>query len=176
VVVLDALAGPADPELDRMLGAPRAAELREALHTRAGRWAQEVAPGRAFAAASVADVRRLLAGHDGPVLLAAPDVPGLDAAVAAAALDDLGHGVDVVLGAAHDARPYLVALARPEPELLGLVEASFEDVVAALARRQTPLGMLRAERRLRSVADARALALDPVAPPELVRLLAPPAR
>jgi uncharacterized protein len=121
-------------------------------------------------------VSGLLAGHDGPVLLAAPDVPGLDAAVAAAALDDLAQGVDVVLGAAHDARPYLVALARPEPELLGLIEASFEDVVAALARRQTPLGMLRAERRLRSVADARALALDPMAPRELVRLLAPQAR
>jgi hypothetical protein len=173
---VDALAGPADPELDRLLGAPRAAELRAALHARAGRWAHEVAPGRAFAAAAVADVPGLLAGHDGPVLLAAPDVPGLDAAAAAAALDDLGHGADVVLGAAHDARPYLVALARPEPELLALVEASFEDVVAALTRRRTALGMLRAERRLRSVADARALALDPLAPRDLVRLLAPPAR
>ena len=113
-----------------------------------------------------------LAGHDGPVLLVAPDIPHLTAAIARAALDDLSHDVEVVLGAAHDARPYLVALARPEPELMALADKSFEEVVAALTKRGTALGMLRAERRLASAADARAMALDPLAPPELAEHLA----
>jgi hypothetical protein len=86
----------------------------------------------------------------------------------AAALDDLEQGADVAVGVAHDARPYLIAVPRPDPRLLELVEAGFEDgVLGAFAGRGLELGLLRSERRLTSAADARALALDPLAPPEL---------
>ena len=172
-MILEALAAPPDPQLDVVLGAGPARDLRAALRERARRWAHAVAPRRALCAATVEEAAVALAGHEGTVLLAAPDVPGLGAATAAAALDDLANGAGVALGAAHDGRPYLVALGRPEPELLALADAPFDCVVAALAERGMALGMLRAERRLVSAADARALALDPLAPPELARLLAP---
>ena len=55
---------------------------------------------------------------------------------------------------------------------MALVDAPFEQVVAAFAERGTALGLLRAERRLSSAADARAMALDPLAPSDLVEHLA----
>jgi hypothetical protein len=61
---------------------------------------------------------------------------------------------------------------RPQPELLALVGARFEDVAAAGVARGGELGMLRSERRLASLADARALRADPLAPPPLRKLLA----
>ena len=172
MVVLAALAAPVDPELDRLLGPAAARGLRRALAERARRWADGVAPGRVVEAQSAAAAATALRSHEGPVLLVAPDIPHLASDVARAALDDLSHDVEVVLGAAHDARPYLVGLADPSPELMALVDAPFEQVVAALAERGTALGLLRAERRLSSAADARAMALDPLAPSDLVEHLA----
>jgi hypothetical protein len=67
----------------------------------------------------------------------------------------------------------LIALSRPLPELLALVGASFNDVLATAARLGGALGMLRAERRLSSIADVRALQVDPITPPDLQALLAP---
>jgi hypothetical protein len=171
-VVVAALAAPADPGLEELLGTERARALRTALAARARRWAAAAAPDRAFEATSVAAAGAALHGHVGPVLLAAPDVPGLDASLVATALDDLAAGVDVALGAAHDARPYLLAVPRPDPALLELAEAGFTGgVLAAFAERGLTLGMLRSERRLASAADARALALDPLAPAELATLV-----
>jgi hypothetical protein len=106
------------------------------------------------------------------VLLAAPDVPGLDARVARAALEDLAEGCDVVLGVTHDARPYVIALPDVDSELAELVEGSFGGgVLSAFAERGLTLGMVRHERRLASAADARALAIDPIAPPDLLALV-----
>jgi hypothetical protein len=112
------------------------------------------------------------------VLLVAPDVPGLDAALAEAAMADLAAGCGVIIGAAHDSRPYIVGLATLTPAGLALAEGDFEGgVLAAVARAQAGspgegvLGLLRGERRLVSAADARALALDPLAPPELAALV-----
>ena len=106
------------------------------------------------------------------MLLAAPDVPALDQRLARAALDDLAAGCDLSLGAAHDARPYLVALARLDVDLLALVERSFDGgVLGAFAERGVTLGMLRHERRLASAGDARALAIDPLAPSDLAALV-----
>lgn len=171
-VVVGTLAAPHDPELDRVLGAGAAQRLRGEMAARARRWAAAAAPGRAFEATTLGAAEAALAGHEGPVLLAAPDVPGLDHRVVRDALDDLAAGCDVVVGAAHDARPYLIAVPRPNPELLELVDASFgSGVLAAAAERGLVLGILRSERRLASPADARALALDPQAPADLIALV-----
>jgi hypothetical protein len=171
-VIVGALGAPADPELDALLGPDGARELRSALAARARRWAAAVAPDHAFEATTVAAAQVALHEHSGPVLLAAPDVPGLDAAVARAALDDLAAGCDVAVGVTHDARPYVIAAPSADSELLELVGASMrEGVLTAFAGRGLTLGMLRHERRLASAADARALAIDPLAPADLAGLL-----
>jgi glycosyltransferase A (GT-A) superfamily protein (DUF2064 family) len=177
VVVLDALGAPVDPGLDALLGADRARRLRAALLERALRWARAVAPAGAHHVAATGELARC-AARGGAVLLVAPDVPGLDAALAEAVMGDLAAGCDVVLGAAHDARPYLVGLATLTPAGLALAGGAFEDgVLAAVARAQAGspgdglLGLLRSERRLASAGDVRALALDPLAPPELAALV-----
>jgi hypothetical protein len=106
------------------------------------------------------------------VLLAAPDVPGLDERAARAALEDLASGVDVVVGVTHDARPYLIGLPNIDSAATELVEGSFGGgLLAAFAERGLTLGMVRHERRLATAADARALAIDPAAPPDLAALL-----
>ncbi len=109
--------------------------------------------------------------HDGPVLLVAHDVPALDVRHAAAALDDLAEGCDVVYAPSIDGSPFLLALARPDPELLDLLGAGFDAFAAAATARGGGIGMLRSERRLVSPSDARALAADPAAPEALVRHL-----
>ncbi len=137
-----------------------------------------MAPASVHHVATCAEVLRLPGAHAGGVLLVAPDVPGLDEALAGAALDDLACGCGVVLGAAHDARPYLVGLARLTEAGLALADGGFEGgVLATVARAQAGLpgegilGLLRSERRLVSAGDVRALALDPLAPAELAALL-----
>jgi hypothetical protein len=171
-VIVGALRAPADPELEALLGADGVGELRGALAARARCWAAAVAPGRAFEATTLTAAQAALDEHRGPVLLAAPDVPGLDAAVARAALDDLASGCDVAVGVTHDALPYVIAAPSVDSELLELVGASFRDgVLTAFAERGLTLGMLRHERRLASAADARALAIDPLAPADLAALL-----
>ena len=171
-VIVGSLAAPDDPGLDELLGADGAQALRTELAARARRWAAEVAPGRCFEATTLGAAQAALHGHDGPVLLAAPDVPALDQRVARAALDDLAAGCDLALGAAHDARPYILAVAHPDPELLALVERSLDGgVLGAFAESGVTLGLLRHARRLASAADARALAIDPFAPPDLAALL-----
>jgi uncharacterized protein DUF2064 len=171
-VIVGALGAPVDPELDRLLGADGAQRLRAQLAARARRWAAATAPGKAFEATTLAAAQAALHGHEGPVLLAAPDIPGLDARIARAALEDLAQGCDVVVGVAHDARPYVIAVPDVDSELAELVEGSFGGgVLTAFAERGLTLGMVRHERRLASAADARALAIDPVAPPELAALL-----
>jgi len=112
--------------------------------------------------------------HDlgGPVLLAAPDVPALDVAVARVALDDLAAGCDVVIGVAHDALPYLIALPRLDDDLVALAVAGFSGgILPAFGERGVTLGMLAHHRRLATAADARAFALDPLTPPDLAALL-----
>jgi hypothetical protein len=171
-VILGSLAAPRDPELDRLLGADGAEALRAELAARARRWAAAAAPDRAFEARTLAAAEAALRDHAGPVLLAAPDVPGLDDRLVSAALDDMAAGCDVVFGVAHDALPYILGVPRLDRELLALVEGSYRDgVLTAFADRGLVLGMLRHERRLASAADARALAIDPAAPADLAGLV-----
>jgi hypothetical protein len=171
-VIVGALGAPRDPELERLLGDGGARRLRAVLAARARRWAAEAAPGQAFEASTVAAAQAALHDHRGPVLLAAPDVPGLDATLACAALADLAAGCDVAVGVTHDARPYVIAAPSADSDFLELVGASFAGgVLTAFAERGLTLGMLRHERRLATAADARALAIDPLAPPDLAALL-----
>jgi hypothetical protein len=133
-----------------------------------------VAPGHAYEATSLAAAAAAVHGHAGPILLAAPDVPGLDEAIARIALDDIAAGCDMVLGVTHDALPYLLALPRPDDDLIELAAAGFAGgVLQAFGERGLTLGMLAHHRRLATAADARAFALDPLTPPALAALLHP---
>jgi hypothetical protein len=143
------------------------------VRARARRWAAAVAGERAFEATSLAAVGAAVHGHGGPLLVAAPDVPGLDLELARIALDDLAAGCDVAVGPAHDARPYLVAVPDAGSPLLELVQEGFfaGGVLGVFADRGVTLGMLPAERRLVTAADARAFALDPLTPRDIAALL-----
>jgi hypothetical protein len=155
-----------------LIGADDAQRLAAALRARARRWAAAIAPDRAYEATSLHAAAAAVHGHDGPILLAAPDVPALDEAVARVALEDLAAGVDVVIGVAHDALPYLVALPRFDDDLLELAAAGFSGgILPAFGERGLTLGMLAHHRRLATAADARAFALDPLTPADLAALL-----
>jgi hypothetical protein len=170
--VVEALAAPFDPGLRALVGEADAARLGEVLRARARRWAAAVAPDRAYEATSVHAAAAAVHGHAGPLLLAAPDVPALDADVARTALDDLAAGCDVVIGVAHDALPYLIGLPRLDDALLELAEAGFSGgILPVFGERGLTLGMLAHHRRLATAADARAFALDPLTPADLAALL-----
>jgi glycosyltransferase A (GT-A) superfamily protein (DUF2064 family) len=171
-VVLDALAGPRDPALAAALGPEIDDALRAALRRRTLDWARSAAPGRVCEARTAAELAGLLAGHAGPVLLVAPDVPGLDERTLAAVRDDLAAGVTFAFAPATDGRPFLVMLDRADPAILPLVGRPFDaELAGPVTRAGGSFGMLRPERRLASLADARALRADPLAPPELAALL-----
>lgn len=105
-------------------------------------------------------------------MLVAPDVPGLDSRLGAAALEDLDEGAVVSFAPATDAHPYLIATPSPDAEITALAGHSREAMFEAIARRGGHAGMLRSERRLVSASDARAFAADPATPLELGVLLA----
>ena len=114
-------------------------ELRAAIAARAAAWAEAVATaGRAWVTdAAPAALSDLLSEHDGPVLLVAPDVPRLDAALADAALGDLAAGCLLSFAPATDATPFLLALAEPRWEALALLalgdrtrDAFFAEILA----------------------------------------------
>jgi hypothetical protein len=144
------------------------------MRARARRWAAAVAPGRAYEATSLGAAGAAVHGHAGPLLLAAPDVPALDLDLARVALHDLAEGCDVVVGVAHDALPYLIALPRPDDALAELAAAGFAGgILPVFADRGLTLGMLPHHRRLASVQDARAYAVDPLTAADVAELLRP---
>jgi hypothetical protein len=165
-LVVASLAAPADDSLG-----PRADAIRSFLSARALAWAATHAPALHAAVADAAAAVDALDGHAGPVLLVAPDVPGLDDRLARAALADLAHGAGLAMAPATDGRPFLVALASPSPELVGAAAAGLPDRQAAAELIGGEFGLLRSERRLVSAGDARAFAADPLTPPELAALL-----
>jgi hypothetical protein len=113
--------------------------------------------------------------HHGPVLLVGPDVPRLDDALAAAALGDLAAGNTFSFAPATDGRPFLLAVARADAAhlaLLGPRDRHRDELFALAAELGGEIGMLRSERRLVTAADARSLAIDPLAPATLRPLLA----
>lgn len=176
VVVLSTLAGedPGD-SLGELLGPVAAAALRRELLRGARRWAADTAtpggPG-AFEANSPDAALAALTGHAGPVVFVAPDVPGLDGALAEAVTADLADGVGVTFAPTYDATPFLLATPTVDPELLALAGGHRDALFTLLGRRGAPIGMLRSARRLATAADARACAADPSTPLELGVLLA----
>jgi hypothetical protein len=170
-LVVDALAAPADPALDEALGAGPAAALREALRGRALAWARAHAPALHAVVPDAAAAVDALRSHEGPVLLVAPDVPGLDDRLAEAALADLRAGANLAMAPATDGRPFLVALATADPALVEQAAGGLQDREAAAALVGGEFGLLRSERRLVSPGDARAFSADPLTPPQIAALL-----
>jgi hypothetical protein len=168
--VLAALGAPREPALREALGAEGDAALYAALREHALAWGRELGGGAE--PDQVGDVAELQDG-DGPLVLVAPDVPALGAAHRDAIRADLAAGVLLSSAATGDGTPFLVVLSAAEPDLLALATAPFNDLVAAALARGGELGMLRAERRLASIGDARALLADPLTPPDLRALLEP---
>ncbi len=107
----------------------------------------------------------------GPWCSSPPTSRRSDPAHARAVLEDLDAGTGLAIGSAHDGRPYLVVLAAVDPDLLEGTGEGWEALMAAAAERELSVAMLRPERRLATAADARALALDPLAPAGLVAQL-----
>jgi uncharacterized protein len=112
----------------------------------------------------------------GPLLVAGTDCPRLGAAHAAAALDDLAAGCDVVVGATLEGGWYLAGLREPRPELLSVAAGEaggFEHVLRRASELGAAVGMLRHERLLRAPPDAAAMLADPLLPADLRAALAP---
>jgi uncharacterized protein len=200
-------AEPARPELAQLLGRSRYVRLEQLLIERASAWAAAVAPGRVHVACEPAGgesvlrplvgegvamfaqagggvsqrlhaaVQHLFAGADGPVLVAWPDLPHWRSAHTAGVLGDLRAGCDVSVGPVFDGGFYLLALARPVPELFELGDEEWRSpgsmgrLLGVAHEAGLLAGLLRAERGMRRPADVRAVLADPLLDAELRRLL-----
>jgi glycosyltransferase A (GT-A) superfamily protein (DUF2064 family) len=97
---------------------------------------------------------------------------------AVGALGDLVAGCELVLGPLIDGGLYLLGLAGPLPVLLAISEERWQDPdvmatgFATASDAGLEVGVLRAERALRSAADVRAALADPLLPEEIGRILA----
>lgn len=138
---------------------------------RALAWGEAV--GATRRAADAGEAAAALATQDGPVILVAADVPQLAPVHAEMALEDLRAGCDISVGPSADGGLYLVAMRERrdgvplDPHAWTGREVFASTLEAAFAA-SLEVGMLRAERALRSDADVRALLADPLAPPEVV--------
>jgi glycosyltransferase A (GT-A) superfamily protein (DUF2064 family) len=103
---------------------------------------------------------------DRPTLIANPNAPRFGAAHVEAALADLEAGADVSFGPGLVGGWYLVALARYEQRVLDLLEGHGSPFALGLE-----VGLLRAERLLRTQGDAVALVKDPLVASGVRRLL-----
>jgi glycosyltransferase A (GT-A) superfamily protein (DUF2064 family) len=126
----------------------------------------------------VADaVGRVFARGPGPLVIVWPDLPLLRPAHAEAAAGDLRAGCDVVLGPVFDGGFYLIAIARPMPNLFSLPENVWRSAdamtmgLAAARDAGLEVGILRAERALHRPADVRAALADPTLPATVARAL-----
>jgi glycosyltransferase A (GT-A) superfamily protein (DUF2064 family) len=193
--------------LEPVLGPDRCVALQSALIVQTVAWARAVAPDAVHVAHDPPDaaeeLRRLVGAgpalfpqngdgitgrladaaarvfsrHDGPLLIAWPDLPNLRPEHAKAALTDLGSGCDVVLGPSVDGGFYLIGITRPLPRLFGLPEQAWRSpdamTVGMAAAREAGLevGILRVERALHRPDDVRAALADPLLPAEIGRIL-----
>jgi hypothetical protein len=105
----------------------------------------------------------------GPLVVAGAAWPRLGPWHASGAWADLDAGIGAVFGPALDGGAYLVALAAPERELLGLPArpAGLMRSVEAARAHGHEVGLLRHERGLVTGDDAAAFLADPLLDPEL---------
>lgn len=175
VLLLDPVDGGA--ALAAAVGAQRAADVRTLLADRAATWARSVAGEvvvRPAGGESMADAaRRAFDGAQRPLLIARPELPVWRALHGAAALSDLADGCGVAVGPVFDGGFYLVGLARPLPGLLELRDGpeAMNQAFVAAHEAGVEVGLLRAERGLRSAADVAAALADPLLDEELRGLL-----
>jgi glycosyltransferase A (GT-A) superfamily protein (DUF2064 family) len=166
--------------LVQRLGQERAAGLDGILLDRALAAVEGVAPDELLrpdrlgdedlaASLSTAADRAWGTGEDrGPLVVVWPDLPRWRPAHLDAALSDLAEGCDLSLGPVFDGGFYLLALARPLPGLLDLAVESWHSPEAMTmaftlaAKDHVEVGLLRAERALRTPADVAALIADPL--------------
>jgi hypothetical protein len=142
-------------------------------------WASSTAPGSVYRASEpLADATaRVLGEHPGPLLVAWPVLASFRPEHAAAALGDLAAGADLVVGPLIDGGVYLLGMTRPLGELVALPDRGWEAaeamnaVFAAAAESGLEVGLLRAERALRSADDVRAALADPLTPAAVVAVL-----
>lgn len=177
------------PDLEPLLGPDRCAELQAVMIEHAARWAQEVAPGRAIVFCERAEgeseaqrrARETAAAFErfgaGPLLLAFAGLPRLRADHASDALGDLAAGADVSFGPSNDGGYYLLALARPVPDLFAIDPEAWGGplvlprTIELAASHGLEGGLLRMERLLATPEDAAAMLADPLTPSAVRRIL-----
>jgi glycosyltransferase A (GT-A) superfamily protein (DUF2064 family) len=177
------------PGLAPLLDAHARARLQARLIERAAAWAAAAARGRAVLVLEGASGERLDAtlppgvevvdaasrgdAVDGPLLLAGAAWPRLGPEHAAAAWSDLEAGAGAVFGPALDGGAYLVALARPDADLLTLPRgpAGLPRAIEAAQAHGHEVGLLRHERGLAGPDDAAAFLADPLLADDLRALL-----
>ncbi len=172
---------PSDPApgLAELLGEERARALAAALRAEAERWAEAVAPGLVHSGdGSLADAtERVLAGHDGPLLVVWPLLARLRPEHASGALGDLEAGCELVIGPVIDGGLYLLGVTRPLADVVQVGDEAWAgrealpSALAAGAESGREVGLLRAERALRQPSDVRAALADPLLPTEIGRIL-----
>jgi hypothetical protein len=119
------------------------------------------------------------ARREGRLLIAWPELPRWRHDHAEAALGDLADGCQLSLGPVFDGGFYLLALSRVLPALLELPTDAWQSpdalgtAMAAVHQDGLEVGLLRAERALRSPADVQAALADPMLDAELRELLRP---
>lgn len=120
---------------------------------------------------------RVFARGPGSVVIVWPDLPQLRPSHAAAALGDLEAGADISFGPVYGGGFYMIAVARPMPELFNLTEhlwrgADVMTVGVAISRDGLrEVGIMRPERALHRPADVRAALADPTLPEIVARAL-----
>jgi hypothetical protein len=131
-----------------------------------------------FADGPVAEAtERVLAEHAGPLLAVWPVLARFRPDHAVGALGDLEAGAGLVIGPVIDGGLYLLGLSRPLGELVNVPDESWvgegamSTAFQAAADAGIEVGMLRAERALRSPDDVRAALADPLTPDQIGRIL-----
>ncbi|MDQ6834873.1 MAG: DUF2064 domain-containing protein [Actinomycetota bacterium] len=182
--------GPGTAAMAAPLGLQRVSTLSTLLQERALSAAEAVAPGSVQRLPDLGGdgsldglaeaIARVWPQPDapGPLLILWSDMPRWRPAHLEAALSDLADGCELTVGPVFDGGLYLLGLARPLPALF---ERPSEDwrspdtmamTLAAAVREGLEVGLLRAERALRSPADVAAALADPLLDSELRGVLA----
>lgn len=183
-VLVMAGAARARAELRELLGDERAAGVERLLVARAMQWADALGEERATVAGADEGVGDALArafdrvAGDRAVVVVWPVLACWRPEHAFAVLDDLDAGCEASVGPVFDSGLYLLALARPIPEVLELPADAWESpnviglVLAPINDAGVAVGLVRAERALRRPGDVRAAVADPLLDDELRALLA----